>query len=277
MPVPKFSVAQNSFQNELRIRINNYFQEKKIKMTGNYQLYIKAIILITSIVLTYVHVVFFTPNVFFVVIESILLGILVAGIGFNIMHDGSHGSFSQSKFMNTLSAYTVNILGANSFMWNMKHNVIHHTYTNIDGVDDDINVGIFMRMSKTQKKFMFHKYQHYYFWILYSLLYILWIFILDYIKYFRGKIGEIKINNMKFNDHLVFWLFKLIHLFIFVALPIYFLGFKLFLVYFLVMALVAGFVLSIVFQLAHTVEHTQFPEPNKVTGKLQILLLKINL
>lgn len=269
MAVPKFSVSENSFHNELRVRINNYFEQKKVKMTGNYKLYLKAVILICSIILIYTHVVFFTPNVFFVVLESILLGVLVAGIGFNIMHDGSHGSFSSHKWINTVSAYTVNVLGANSFLWNMKHNVIHHTYTNIDGVDDDIDVGIFMRMSKTQKKYMMHKYQHYYFWILYSFLYILWIFVLDYIKYFRGSIGEIKINNMKLNDHIVFWLFKALHLFLFIGLPLYFLGIKLFLVYFLVMTLVAGFVLSIVFQLAHTVEDTHFPQADLKSGKME--------
>lgn len=116
---------------------------------------------------------------------------------------------------------------------------------------------------------MMHKYQHYYFWILYSFLYILWIFVLDYIKYFRGSIGEIKINNMKLNDHIVFWLFKALHLFLFIGLPLYFLGIKLFLVYFLVMTLVAGFVLSIVFQLAHTVEDTHFPQADLKSGKME--------
>ena len=71
MAVPKFSVSENSFHNELRVRINNYFEQKKVKMTGNYKLYLKAVILICSIILIYTHVVFFTPNVFFVVLESI--------------------------------------------------------------------------------------------------------------------------------------------------------------------------------------------------------------
>jgi linoleoyl-CoA desaturase len=81
-----------------------------------------------------------------------LLGALISAIGFNIMHDGSHGSFSNSPFINKCAAITLGILGGSPFMWNMKHNVVHHAYTNIDGVDDDIDAKPFLRMAPTQKK-----------------------------------------------------------------------------------------------------------------------------
>ena len=87
------------------------------------------------------------------IIESVLLGGVVAAIGFNVMHDGAHGSFSKYKWVNRFAAFSLNILGGNSFMWNMKHNVIHHAYTNVDGMDDDIDIQPWMRMSDTQKKY----------------------------------------------------------------------------------------------------------------------------
>lgn len=77
-----------------------------------------------------------------------------------------------------------------------------------------------------------------------------------------------QLKSMTIKDHVVFWAFKLFHLFIFVGLPIYMVGFESWIISFLIFTLVAGFVLSIVFQLAHTVEHTSFPMPNEVTGKL---------
>ena len=46
-------------------------------------------------------------------------------------------------------------------------------------------------------------------------------------------------------------------------------GFMPWLIGFLVSGLFAGFVLSIVFQLAHTVEHTHFPAMNAETGKME--------
>jgi linoleoyl-CoA desaturase len=74
---------------------------------------------------------------------------------------------------------------------------------------------------------------------------------------------------MTLKEHLFFWFYKLSHAFIFVVLPIYMVGFTPWLIGFLSMGLVTGFVLSIVFQLAHTVEHTHFPLPNDATGKME--------
>lgn len=268
MSTVKFANVPHSFHAELKKRISNYFEEVGASQTGNYQLFLKAIVLMIGFVAVYVHLVFFTPNVFFQVVESIILGILVAAIGFNVMHDGAHGSFSKYKWVNVIAAFSLNILGGNSFMWNVKHNVIHHAYTNVDGLDDDIDIQPWMRMSSTQRRLKMHKYQHLYFWLLYSLLYVLWIFVLDYQKYFKGKIGSMPLKKMTLNDHLIFWGFKLFHLFLFVGLPIYMVGFTSWLISFLIFTLVAGFVLSIVFQLAHTVEHTAFPVPDVETNKL---------
>jgi linoleoyl-CoA desaturase len=198
-----------------------------------------------------------------------VLGGLTAAIGFNVMHDGMHGSFSQHKWVNKLAGLSLNFLGGNNFMWKSKHNIIHHTYTNIDGVDDDIEARPFLRLCETQKHYTIHKYQHWYFWAAYSLLYMWWVFATDYKKYILRRIGPTPLTKMSVMDHVSFWSFKLIHAFLFVALPIYMVGFMTWLVGFLVFALFAGFVLSIVFQLAHTVEHTHFPQTNTETGKME--------
>lgn len=264
----KFAQQSRSFHAELKRRVNEYFDNAGISYTGNFLLYSKAILFGLTLIALYVHLVFYTPAAWLAILESVVVGGVISAIGFNVMHDGAHGSFSKHKPLNTLAAYSLNILGGSSFMWNVKHNIIHHAYTNIDGVDDDINIQPWMRMSSTQKKYTFHKYQHRYFWVLYALLYILWIFILDYTKYFRRKIGEMPLKKMHLNDHVVFWLFKSIHMFIFVGLPIYQVGFLPWLVGFLSATIFAGLVLSIVFQLAHTVEHTHFPMPAEDDGKM---------
>ncbi|NCU03946.1 MAG: acyl-CoA desaturase, partial [Chitinophagaceae bacterium] len=209
MSTPKFAVKAQSFHTELKRRVNAYFDEQGKKPTGNYQLFFKAIFFAAALTAVYVHLVFFTPGIVLGVIESIILGGLVAAIGFNVMHDGAHGSFSKYKSVNILAAFSLNVLGGSSFMWNVKHNIIHHAYTNVDGVDDDIDIQPWMRMSSTQKKYKLHKYQHRYFWFLYALLYILWIFVLDYQKYFKQKIGTMQLKKMHLSDHIVFWAFKI--------------------------------------------------------------------
>jgi linoleoyl-CoA desaturase len=268
MAIPKFPSVKQSFHVELKKRINDYFETSGKSVTGNKQLFIKAGVLFTAFLGLYIHLVFFTPSTIWAVLECVILGLVVAGIVFNIMHDGAHGSFSKYKWVNNVAAFSLNLLGGSSFMWNVKHNVIHHAYTNIDGVDDDIDIQPWMRMSSTQPKLKMHKYQHFYFWFLYSMLYILWVFVLDYQKYFKRKIGGMPLKKMTAWDHIVFWGFKAIYLFLFFLVPFYTVGFVPTIIGFLIFSVIAGFILSIVFQLAHTVEHTHFPVPHDESGKL---------
>ena len=262
MATPKFKNLQGStFHQELKRRVNNYFIENKKNSTGNFSLYFKAVFFFLIYVAGYVHLVFFTPPTWWAILECLIMGGLTAAIGFNVMHDGSHGSFSNSKFFNKVATFSINMLGASGIMWNNKHNIIHHTYTNIDGIDDDIEIKPLLRMCTTQKKYAIHRFQHIYVWILYTLLLIVWLFVSDYTKYFRQKVGTVPIKKMSAFDHFAFWAAKLGYAFMMIALPIYMVGFMSWLVGFLVLTLFAGFVLSIVFQLAHTVEETSFPVP----------------
>lgn len=260
---PKFrNPIGSTFHQELKKRVNQYFQENQISPTGNFSLYFKAILLWTLYIGLYVHLVFFTPPSFIAIIECLIMGGITAAIGFNVMHDGGHGSFSKHKFWNDIAAYSVNGLGASMIMWMNKHNIVHHTYTNIDGIDDDIEIKPFLRMCPTQKKYKVHRLQHLYVWFLYTLLLIFWVFYSDFDKYFRKKIGTVPLKKMSISQHITFWAAKLFYYFIMIALPIYTLGLMPWLVGFLTITMFAGLILSVVFQLAHTVEETAFPSPN---------------
>ena len=269
MSSPKFPKIPLSFHSELKKRISDYFTQKGKPTTGNFKLYFKAIFLVLSFITVYVHLVFFTPLPVWAILECVLLGCLTAAIGFNVMHDGAHGSFSPYKWINSIASNSANFLGANQYMWKTKHNVIHHTYTNIHGVDDDIEARPLLRLCDEQPHYKIHKFQHFYFWAAYSLLYIYWVFVTDYKKYFTRKIGSIPLRKMTPSEHFSFWFYKAAHGFLFVVLPILMVGAIPWLIGFLSMGLVAGFVLSIVFQLAHTVEHTHFPMPDNATNKME--------
>jgi len=263
MATPKFLNVQGStFHQELKRRVNNYFAESNKPPTGNFGLYFKAILFWTCYVALYVHVVFYTPPYWVAILECLVMGGLTAAIGFNVMHDGGHGSFSNSKFWNKIAGFSVNALGASGIMWNNKHNIIHHTYTNIDGIDDDIEIKPLLRMCSTQKKYFIHRFQHIYVWFLYTLLLLVWVFQSDYKKYFSKKVGDVPIKKMSTFEHFAFWIAKAGYYFMMIVLPIMLVGFLPWLVGFLIIAMFAGFVLSIVFQLAHTVEETSFPVPD---------------
>lgn len=269
MHTPKFAQPKQSFHTELKKRINEYFVESGKDTTGNFSLWAKAIILLAGYIALYVHLCFFTPAIPWAIVECVLLGGFTAAIGFNIMHDGGHGSFSKYNSVNKFAAVTLGFLGGSHFMWNVKHNIIHHAYTNIDGIDDDIDARPFLRLASTQKKYKLHRYQHWYFWFFYSFLYLYWIFFSDYRKYFTGKVGDIPLKKMKLKDHFYFWLYKILSLVTMFVIPMITVGVLPTIVGSLIMAGVAGFILSIVFQLAHTVEHTSFPQQNVDSGRME--------
>jgi linoleoyl-CoA desaturase len=150
------------------------------------------------------------------------------------------------------------MLGASVALWKNKHNAIHHTFTNIDGIDDDIEAGGMIRMADSQPHKGIHRMQHYYWPLLYSLLYIYWLAFTDFKKYFSGKVGDVPIRKFTPAEHIGFWFWKVTHTTMVVILPIYFIGFLPWLFGFLLMTFITGFSLSVVFQLAHVVEGVSF-------------------
>src|SRR3546814_4306168 len=82
-----------------------------------------------------------------------------------------------------------------------------------------------------------------------------------------GKAAQAR--SMVRREHLIFWLTKVTYIFIYILLPIIFVGWLETLIGFIIVSVVCGFSISIVFQLAHVVEGTEFPEPDADTHKIQ--------
>lgn len=263
MPNIKFTNQNAVFFNILRQRVNDYFSINQIKQTGSFRLYFKSIILIAALIACYVFLVFFTPDSAWIATAVCgLLGLILAAIGFNIMHDGAHGSYSSNKTLNNLMAYTLNMMGGSSFIWKQKHNNNHHSYTNIEGMDDDIDIKPFIRTNKGQKKYWFHRFQHIYGFLLYGLTYLFWVFFQDFKKYFSGKVSDISLlRKMNLKEHILFWVTKCSYVFIFLIIPAYNTGIINTLLGYGMMVFACGFVIAIVFQLAHIFEDAKFVIP----------------
>src|SRR5947199_9246001 len=118
MAIPKFAAPAGNFHLELKRRIQEYFATTGKNTTGGSKLIFKGAFLFVLFASLYIHLVWFTPSAILSIIECAILGIAISCIGFNVMHDGAHGSFSRHKWINYLAAFSLNILGGNSFMWN---------------------------------------------------------------------------------------------------------------------------------------------------------------
>ncbi len=193
-------------------------------------------------------------------------GIGMAGIGMGIMHDAIHGSYSKNKKVNTYLGYTMNLIGANATVWKIQHNVLHHTYTNIEGADDDINAPFFLRFSPHAKKNGLHRFQYLYIWFFYGLSTVSWVTAKDFIRLVRyRKMGFLNKKNEFRNELVKIIGWKLLYYSYALIIPLLMVPIApwIIILAFLSMHFVTGSLISIVFQVAHIMPNTEFPLPNE--------------
>ncbi|HKH61063.1 MAG TPA: acyl-CoA desaturase [Flavitalea sp.] len=253
-----FSKKNPIFYNDLKSSVEAYFTNNNIQKTGDWRLYLKAAILIPSAIFIYIFLLESQYPGWLGISLTALLGFIFASIGFNVMHDACHGSYSSKKWVNNVLGLTLNALGGNAFIWKFKHNIVHHTYTNVDGIDDDIAKSPIMRHCNTQKWMPAHRYQHIYVILVYAISSFAWVMMMDFTKYFSQKIFNTPLQKMNRQEHVIFWLSKIMYMVFYIAVPVYFVGWGAWAVGFAAMHVTMGLVLALVFQLAHVVEHTEF-------------------
>lgn len=197
----------------------------------------------------------------------ILSGFGMAGIGMSVMHDAIHGSYSKNKKINTLLGYTMNLIGANTTVWRIQHNILHHTYTNINDADDDINTPFFLRFSPNDKHHWLQQYQHIYIWFIYAISTLFWITSKDFARLIRYKKMGFLGKRHEYKKALISMIaWKLLYYSYALVLPMIMVpqAWGLILLAFLCMHIVTGILVSIVFQIAHIMPDNTFPLPNKI-------------
>ncbi len=196
----------------------------------------------------------------------IISGFGMAGIGMGVMHDAIHGSYSKNQKINKILGYSLNLIGANANVWRIQHNVLHHTYTNIEHADDDINAPLFLRFSPHAKKYWLHKFQHFYAWFFYGLSTISWVTSKDYVRLRRyHKMGLLDPNKDLKKEILKITIWKIAYFSYTLVLPIIIAPVSPWIVIlgFLAMHFITGLLISMVFQVAHIMPDTAFPLPDK--------------
>jgi linoleoyl-CoA desaturase len=260
---------QTGFYKELKSRVNDYFTENKITQTGGWQIFLKGSIILALVITSYILLVFFTTSWIMAIISAFALAQGFALIGFNIMHDSVHGSFSKNKKLNKTLGYTLDLIGGSQRLWYHKHNILHHTYTNIAGMDTDLDSNGLLRLSPNEKWQPWHRLQFLYAFPMYSLLTLSMITYTDFQKFFSGHIGNYKMPKPTKGETTLFFLAKTFYFFYMLVIPMFFNPFLYVIAGFLLVHLILGFTFSIVFQLAHTVEENDFPVEDKKTGVIE--------
>ncbi|RYD75666.1 MAG: acyl-CoA desaturase, partial [Sphingobacteriales bacterium] len=256
-PKVKFiSSDKNLFYNTLRKRVDQYFADRNISQHANGVMALKTIILLLGYIIPFIIFIALKPALIVSLGLWLLMGISLAGIGMSVMHDANHGAYSSNATINNWLGYTLNLLGGSVFNWKLQHNVMHHTYTNIVDMDDDIEDKGILRFSPHTKLKIVHQLQYIYAMFMYGLITIYWVLAKDFVLYRKYISNGVNPNSRKAN--LLFLLrlilLKSFYFGIMLAVPTLIFSIPLALVIsgFLLMHFVGGIILTVVFQLAHT-------------------------
>ncbi len=264
----KFANKQQDFFVTLNQRVNQYFKSNKIERTANSEMVIKTIFMFSLYLVPYFLLISgVTTNVWMMLGLCAVMGLGMAGIGLSIMHDANHGSYSSKQWVNDLLGRSLNLVGGHAINWKVQHNVLHHTYTNVHDVDEDISPRGIIRMGPESTWKPIHKFQHYYAWFFYGLMTLVWVIVKDFarlVKYQReGLIKKQRASATK--EWMVMIATKAVYFTYILVIPMLVLPITVgqLLIGFLVMHYISGFILAIIFQPAHVVEGTEYPAPDQ--------------
>lgn len=258
------NVNKSAFYATLRKRVDAHFEEEDLSINANGAMWFKAIFFLGTFISLYLLIILGNLSGPIMLGLAILLGVFGAFVGFNICHDAIHKAFSKNQTVNKSFSILFSLIGASAYVWSICHNIVHHTYTNISGHDEDIDVAPgLIRFCENEPVNKLQRYQHIYAFGLYSLAMLSWVFRKDYKKFFQTKIGSQVANHPRIEYFNLFF-FKFLYYFLFIVLPLIVLNVTWwqFVIGFLAMQFAQGLVLGLVFQLAHVVEGTSFPHPN---------------
>ncbi len=259
------STDAKAFARDVRARVAEYFESTGRSRHADWRMVLKTIILLSLTFGSYGLIMSGRFSLMAMWALTFLIGVGIAGIGFSITHDALHGAYSSRRWVNYLLGLALNLIGANGYIWKITHNVMHHTYTNIHDVDEDLTVSPLLRLSPGARHYWFHRYQPLYGFFAYGLATINWLFIKDYQQFLSRSVGPYANKKHPAGEIATLIIFKLLACTWMIVLPLALLDITWwqFLIGFLTAHFTAGVILGVIFQLAHVVDGPEFPLPDE--------------
>lgn len=270
MAIARVKYARSmGFRETLKSRVDAYFEQTGLSPRYDSRMYRKTLIVFLWTAASYVYLVFFSPHWAISFAAAVSLGFAMASIGFNVMHDGNHSAYSSSPGINALMGASLDMLGGSSYLWRWKHNTFHHQYTNIQGLDDDIDLGILCKMAPDQPWHPPHQFQHIYAWALYCLMVPKWHLFDDFAVLVKARIGAHDIPRPKGRDLAIFWGGKVVFFSLAFIIPMLLYPWWVVFIFYLFVTSVLSLTLSLVFQLAHCTDDASFTPGSNEPRRLE--------
>ncbi|MBT8144217.1 MAG: acyl-CoA desaturase, partial [Gammaproteobacteria bacterium] len=251
---------KTEFHRALCDRVNQYFAETGRSRRSSSAMLGKTFFMLVWLAVSYILLVFVVSSPWLVALLATSMAFAIAGVGFTVQHDANHGAMSDKRWANRLAALSLDLIGGSSYLWRWRHNVLHHNFPNVSGVDDDINIGVLARVSPEQPRYQLHRFQHFYMWFLYGFVAFRWQLIYDFKEMAQSRIGGIDIPRANSVDTTLFAVGKAVFISLALVIPMIFNPIWAVLLVYTTVMFSVGVIIAVVFQLAHCVEEADFPE-----------------
>ncbi len=253
-----FEKNDKDFAIEIKQAIDQYFSTKKNGTKANGKMWVKIFFWLIMWAFSYLSLFIFNlkgPALFVLGIFHILTHLFVA---FNISHDANHFSISDNKKVNHILSYTLDLIGASSHLWRIAHNLEHHSFINVEGVDPSVEgYGVMKLTPETEHKKQY-KYQYLYVFFIYSLSTLNFVLTKDFklINDFKKRGHTFKTSKVL---EIIF--FKLVYYSYMFVIPILLLDVSFFqvLFVFIIGHVIIGLTLALVFQCGHLTNEAEYP------------------
>lgn len=257
--------GQQGFRKTLNERVDAFVKANGIKTRDIPAMYVKSIVVMLWWAASYALWIYSGVAGWHWAISlgfAMSFGLAAACIGFNIMHDANHNGYSDNPLVNRILSYSSEVVGLSSFIWRQQHNVWHHTYTNIAGLDEGLETDGWLRSSPKDVWVPKHRFQHLYAPLIYAMAGVGLILLRNFAVYFTGKSSEHFVYpKMTRRDKTSFWIGRAFNAVMYFVIPLSVFPWWLALAGFVIFSFTAGSVMAHILMLAHIATEVEFVEP----------------
>jgi linoleoyl-CoA desaturase len=220
IPYAKSAVTGDDIYPGIKAKVQRYFAGSGQQRYADSRIWIKAALLLLLSAGAYAWIIT-TASPLLLVTAYIFFSWFLLLLGFNIGHDAAHGCLTGNKKKDgILFSITFALLGANPYLWKIRHIYSHHPYPNVEGCDADMELTTLFRFTPSQPYRKIHRYQRYYAPLLYGTYTLYWIFYKDFMLFGRKEQVNIHFSQHPVAQWVRLFVYKLLYLFLFIGLPI---------------------------------------------------------
>jgi linoleoyl-CoA desaturase len=259
----------NGFYITLKNRVHTYFKENNINRYSNTEAITKAILFTSLFLGSYITILTVPLPTSLFLLAWFMMGVFLILAAMSLVHDAAHGVCSPKPWINQILLRFANLVGGDGYMYKYKHTISHHPYTNIHGLDIDLEQSGIVKVTPFTESKKKHRYQSYYMKIFYPFFVLFWVLLRDFKYYRKKKIGLINPHHAPVHWFVLVFS-KIFYLFYMLVIPGFVLNipFVTILAGFLLMHVGSGLVAMFALLANHVVEDSLFVTPG-IDGLIQ--------